>query len=93
MAGITPENFRYRKFLLLAPKYSWWKLWHDEHLPNSWYEEQYFTTVLNKLDAKKVVREFGKNPVLLCYEKPDEFCHRHLIAKWLQQNNFQVKEF
>lgn len=23
------------------------------------------------------------NIVLICYETPDEFCHRHLVSKWL----------
>ena len=28
----------------------------------------------------------GKDIVLLCYEKPSSFCHRHLLAKWLEDN-------
>lgn len=27
-----------------------------------------------------------KTPVLLCYEKPGDFCHRHILAKWLRKN-------
>ena len=32
------------------------------------------------------------NIVLLCYEKPDDFCHRHLVADWLSSNGINVKE-
>lgn len=28
----------------------------------------------------------GKDIVLLCYERPTEFCHRHIVAKWLSDN-------
>lgn len=33
-------------------------------------------TVLNKI-AK------DRNLILCCYEKPNEFCHRKLLSKWL----------
>lgn len=30
---------------------------------------------------------------LICYEKPSDFCHRHLVANWLNENGFQCKEW
>ena len=34
-----------------------------------------------------------KDVVLLCYEKPPQFCHRHLVAKWLEKElNIKVEE-
>lgn len=30
---------------------------------------------------------------LLCYEKPSDFCHRHLLAKWLNKYGFECKEW
>ena len=30
---------------------------------------------------------------LLCYEKPDDFCHRHLIAKWFAKAGIDVVEY
>lgn len=33
------------------------------------------------------------NILLCCYEKPEEFCHRHILAKWLNDNGYEVKEF
>jgi len=36
----------------------------------------------------------GKDVALCCFETPDKFCHRHLIAKWLNNTlNLDVKEF
>ena len=32
--------------------------------------------------------------VLLCYEKPNKFCHRHILAQFLKKNyDFQIEEF
>lgn len=30
---------------------------------------------------------------LVCYEKPQDFCHRHLVAKWLNENGFICTEW
>ena len=27
-----------------------------------------------------------------CYEKPSDFCHRHLVADWLNKNGVECKE-
>lgn len=45
----------------------------------------------------------GRNPigwgkrlqgkVLLCWEKPGDFCHRHIISDWLMNAGFEVKEW
>ena len=29
---------------------------------------------------------------LVCYEKPSEFCHRHLVADWLTQHGADISE-
>lgn len=30
---------------------------------------------------------------LICYEKPGDFCHRHLLAKWLNAHGFECREW
>lgn len=50
-----------------------------------------YCAYLNILDKSTVLQELaelseGKDIVLLCYEKPTDFCHRHLIADWLGFN-------
>lgn len=30
---------------------------------------------------------------LICYEKPSDFCHRHLVADWLNKNGVKCKEW
>ena len=35
----------------------------------------------------------GTEIALICYEKPENFCHRHLVAEWLQEAGYQVQEY
>ena len=30
---------------------------------------------------------------LICYEKPLDFCHRHLVADWLNKSGFKCEEY
>lgn len=54
------------------------------------YTEQYFREL--KLSPREIIEELNKivpldadKVVLLCYEKPGDFCHRHLVADYLNQ--------
>ena len=90
IAGKCPDWYKGRQYKKLAPKYDWWKKWHDENLSEEWYTQKYYETVLSKLDAKEVYEELGSDVVLLCWERSEKFCHRHLIAEWLE-NELGIK--
>lgn len=54
--------------------------------------------MLNKLDINDVYRDLqklsnGKDIVLLCYETPEKFCHRHLVSKWLTFGGYETNEY
>ena len=34
-----------------------------------------------------------KDICLICYEKPDGFCHRHIIRKWFHKHGYDCEEF
>ena len=89
-----PEKFiQYKK---LAPKYSWWKEWHDNGYTNMWYINKYNETVLSLLNPNEVYSELTNDNfdvILLCWEGKNKFCHRKLVAQWLENNlNIKVKE-
>ena len=86
ISGWSPDGYKGKTYKKLAPKYTWWKEWHDNNLSEQWYTEKYQETVLNVLNPLTVAHDlqsFGKDVVLLCFETPEKFCHRHLVAKWL----------
>lgn len=72
----------------------------DEPRAKETYIRRFNEEILKPLDAWQVVSELEKMTgvddskiILLCYEKPKDFCHRHLVAGWLTRNSFEIKEF
>lgn len=54
------------------------------------YKAVYFKQ-LESLNPKEIAQKLdGK--VLLCWEGKDKFCHRHLIAEWLNKHGIPCKE-
>lgn len=75
----------------LAPKLLFWKTWHDLkdkvsfEESTKYYIEHYYNEVLEKLDPEQVYNDLD-NSILLCYEYSNEFCHRHIVAAWLESS-------
>lgn len=74
---------------------AWWKGLSSELQQHEGYIQLYFAKykmeTLDRLDPHKVAAELdGK--ILLCYEKSSDFCHRHIIAAWLQHYGYEVEE-
>lgn len=65
---------------------------HEEYL-------RLYDQILNSQDAHQVVKQIeslsdGFDVALCCYEKPGDFCHRHILAKWITDNTgIEIKEF
>lgn len=105
IAGKTPESFIGVKYKPLMPHYSWWKEWHDTFKDSleseesrKWYTNRYCKTVLNILNPLSTARELkelaGWQPAfILCYETPEKFCHRHIVATWLTEYNIDCMEW
>jgi hypothetical protein len=105
IAGKCPDFFKGPEYKKLAPQYSWWKQWHDEHLSNEWYKQKYYSTILDKLNPLQVARELtsmylGQDITLLCYERPYDpddaektFCHRNLVKLWLWEAGVPCEEY
>lgn len=45
-------------------------------------------------DLKQIARFYGtKHVALIRYERPDQFCHRQLVAEWLLENGWKCQEW
>ncbi len=40
---------------------------------------------LSLLDIDYIYQKIGETGVLLCWENPENFCHRRLVANWLEK--------
>lgn len=55
------------------------------------YTERYINEVLSILNPQQFMAYLrslsqGHDVALCCYEKPGDFCHRHILAEWLSDN-------
>ena len=74
-----------------------WKETHD----NEYYIKCFKEQVLDKLTVEEVITDLcgmiNSNEhihiALVCYEKPEDFCHRHLVADWFRTNGIECKEW
>jgi len=84
IARSTPRGWTGATYWKLAPP---WKLIADykQDGDKAKYTEGYYKLVLDKLDPNEVYAEL-KDKVLLCWESPGDFCHRRLVAEWLEKN-------
>lgn len=97
ICGRSPDSWRGLEYKRLAPKWVFFKVWKETH-DNDYYIREFADKVTGKLDANSVVRELeilsaGLDVALVCYEKPGDFCHRHLVADWLNEHGYEVKEY
>ncbi len=74
------------------------KSWHnraseiDEKDNNLLYIKEYYEQVLLQLNPKEIYKKLD-NRVLLCYEDNNDFCHRHIVAAWLELSlDIEIKE-
>jgi len=79
-----PKWYNGDHFSTLAPTKTILKKYKKDYDIKS-YVESYYRDVLNKLNPREIVQLIN-NRVLLCYEAPDKFCHRFIIAKWIYAN-------
>lgn len=63
------------------------------------YTERYKREVLSRVDAQKFMADLrsmgqGQDIALCCFEKPGDFCHRHILAEWLSEKTGEtIKEY
>jgi len=97
ICGKSPDWYKGSEYKKLAPSwsiFSEWKQNQDEEL----YTRRFNNEILNTLNPNGIMRELVAmsdeiHIGLLCYEKSDSFCHRHLVANWLRENGIDVEEF
>ena len=97
ICGKAPDWYKGLQYKKLAPQYSFFMKWKETH-DNDYYIECFNERVLNKLSPHSVIIELyamsqGKDIALICYEKPNDFCHRHLVADWFNKHGIECKEW
>jgi uncharacterized protein (DUF488 family) len=97
ISRFSPKFFKGPCYTKLAPTSQILKLYKAGVIDDNAYIQMYYDQVLSTLNAYTVVDELlaiagNKIPVLVCYESPDKFCHRHLLNEWFNEI-VDVEEF
>lgn len=94
----SPYGYDGKQLKALAPTYdilTQYKQIEDTEL----YTKRFIEERLSKLNPLNIYNRLKalsneKDVALICYEKPTNFCHRHIVANWLSENlNIIVKEY
>lgn len=93
----APDWYKGLQYKKLAPKYDFFMKLKENH-DNDYYIKCFNEQVLDKLEPIRVYQELcslakSDDIVLICYEKSSDFCHRHLVADWLNKNGFSCEEW
>lgn len=88
IANFSPRGFKGEKCRELAPgrivhQLKKKEISQDEYITA--YKQQ-----LSKLDAQEIGKRL-QNKTLLCWEESGKFCHRYIVADWLERGGFEVK--
>lgn len=97
ISGWIPDNYIGARYIPLSPKWAIYKEYQKTHDAVQ-YTKRYKEEVLAKRNINKVIRDLyilsdNKIPILLCYETPEKFCHRKIVADWFTDNGFYTLEF
>lgn len=102
-------NFLYTPNSILAPSEVLLKDMKEGRISNEEYTVRYFQELgqnIKKLGFSssneyfaKMISEFERDSsnwqgiVFMCYEKPQEFCHRHLLSALMRKNGIDIREW
>ena len=95
ISRIVPPNFHGTTYTQLAPTRELEEGYYNGRIDSELYTREYYRLLANRsLTPTLVLRQLPFTATLLCWEKPYEFCHRHLVAQWIGNAvGIEVKEF
>lgn len=95
IAGKAPDWYDGLEYKKLAPKWAFFSEWKNgSHKGDDEYSiRQFDTKVLKETSVENILADLVNlsngeldKVILLCYEKPTDFCHRHLVANWINEH-------
>jgi len=82
----------------LAPSWALLTDFRNDKINEDEYTER-FRKQLDRLDINSVISQLvklanGKEPVLMCHCGKQHFCHRHIVAEWIEKKTgIDVEEY
>jgi len=95
----SPQWFAGCRLPLLAPEWSMVDSIRKGLMTEKEYTVNYINLIKSrrssgKLSAEMIYYLLPENSILLCYESPNEFCHRRILAEWIKiETGFIIPEW
>ena len=71
----------------LAPTWELLKAYKQEEITQQDYVEVYIALLKKRqYTPQRILDALPDNSRLLCYEAPSDFCHRRVLAKWIEDD-------
>lgn len=81
----APKWFRGKMLPVLAPTWDLVSRYKAGTTDQRQYTVEYLRLLYDRIDdPQKLIETIPNNAILLCYESPNDFCHRHIARNWLQ---------
>lgn len=90
-----PTDFIGQIRLDLAPTWDILKAYKEQRIDTHQYVVEYIKLLNQRnINPHQLIKELPDNSVLLCYEPPGEFCHRRVLAHWVERyTDFKIVEW
>lgn len=85
--GGGPWWYKGAKYPDLAPSPELLREYKSGKIDEKGYTVWYLRLLTERnLDPYKVVNDMSDGRIMLCYESPNAFCHRHIVAYWITKH-------
>lgn len=94
IARFSPKWFDGEECKTLAPSADLLNRYRSGITDSNAYDEEYIQ-YLTGIDVLNVVEGLRseEDVILCCYEKPSDFCHRHVLARYCEQLGINITEY
>lgn len=87
ISASVPKGFTGPHMTVLAPSWDLLERYKKGEMTKMQYADEYITLLESRnLTPQIIYDSIPHAAILLCYEKPGEFCHRRVLAEWLEIN-------
>ncbi len=85
ISRITPPWFKGMRYEPLAPPLVLVQCYMSGAINETYFSQAYKKRVLQTLNPVELVKDVGMDAILLGIAPPGKFCHRRLVANWLEE--------
>lgn len=85
ISASVPKWYTGARLRWLAPSWDIIFAVQKGHISDEEYGDRYLKELTKKYTAEMVIAGIPDGAILLCYESPGDFCHRRVLAEWVEK--------